>query len=144
MFFAWFVFLDWFHWFQLIVLLKPDCNYLSSFTLSWVDKITTGIYSFVSLIVNVGTWLATATKKQSLDHFNWRLILLLIKDTWSVIQICATFSCLSCYLLFNFERNTFLFLLLLLLLLLLFLLLLLLLLLLFIIIIKVNNIVILI
>ena len=36
--------------FQLIVFLKPDFN---SFALSWVDKVTTGKYSFVSVIGNV-------------------------------------------------------------------------------------------
>ena len=39
-FFAWFVVLDR-YLFQLIVLLKPDSNYLRSFMFSWVDKVTT-------------------------------------------------------------------------------------------------------
>ena len=41
MFYVWFVFLDW-YLFQLAVFSKPDSNCLSSFTLSWVDKVTTG------------------------------------------------------------------------------------------------------
>ena len=39
---AYFVVLDW-YLFQLIVLLKPNYSCLSSFTLSWVDKVTNGI-----------------------------------------------------------------------------------------------------
>ena len=34
--------------FQLIVLLKPDFNFI----LSWVDKVTTGTWSFVSVTAN--------------------------------------------------------------------------------------------
>ena len=47
-----------------MVLLKPDPNCLSGFTLSWVDKVTTETWNFVLVIVNVGTWFATvpATK----------------------------------------------------------------------------------
>ena len=41
--------------FQLITLLKPDYNCWSSLELSCVDKVTTGTYSFVSVIVNVPT-----------------------------------------------------------------------------------------
>ena len=40
---------------QLIVLLRPDSNCLSSFTLSWVDRVTTGTYGFVSVTLNFGT-----------------------------------------------------------------------------------------
>ena len=39
--FAFDFFLEW-YLFQLIVLLKPNSNCLSSFTLSWVDKVTIG------------------------------------------------------------------------------------------------------
>ena len=47
-----------------MVLLKPDPNCLSGFTLPWVDKVTTETWNFVLVIVNVGTWFATvpATK----------------------------------------------------------------------------------
>ena len=72
----WFVFLDWYS-FQLNVILKPDSNCLNSFTLFWVDAVTNETSSFVSVLVNAGTWFAVApaTKKQSLDHFNLRIIL---------------------------------------------------------------------
>ena len=53
------VILHW-HLFQLIVLLKPDSNYFKSFMLSWVDKVTTGRWSFVSIVVNVDSWFAAA------------------------------------------------------------------------------------
>ena len=36
-----------------IILLKPDFNCWSNFTLSCVDKVTTRIYSFVSVIANI-------------------------------------------------------------------------------------------
>ena len=39
--------------FQLIVLLKSDFNCFINVILSWVGKITTEIYSFVSVIANV-------------------------------------------------------------------------------------------
>ena len=45
--------------FQLIVLFKPDFNYVNNFTLSWVDKVSTGTSSLVSVIINVAFWLAT-------------------------------------------------------------------------------------
>ena len=38
---AWSVGSDWYFQFQLIAILKPDVNYLSSFTLFWVDKVIT-------------------------------------------------------------------------------------------------------
>ena len=43
---------DW-YLFQLIVLLKLDFNCWSNFGLSWVDKVTTGTYSFVSVIASL-------------------------------------------------------------------------------------------
>ena len=39
---------DW-YLFQLIVLLKPYCNYLSSFASYLVDKVTIGTLGFVSV-----------------------------------------------------------------------------------------------
>ena len=74
--------------FQLIVLLKPDPNCLSSYVLSWVDKATTGTKSFVSVILKSGTWFAAvpATRIQSLVLFNWRTMSQLIKDISSVLQ----------------------------------------------------------
>ena len=49
------VFIETFDWylFQVVVLLKPDCNCCNSFALSWVHKVTTGTWSFVSIIGNV-------------------------------------------------------------------------------------------
>ena len=44
--------------FQLIVLLKPDFNSVNNFALSWVDKVTNGTWSFVSVILNVTSWFA--------------------------------------------------------------------------------------
>ena len=41
------------------VLLKPDFNFGNDFALSWVDKITTGTWRVVSVILNVGFWFAT-------------------------------------------------------------------------------------
>ena len=43
---------DW-YLFQLIVLLKRDFNCWNDFALSWVDKVTTGTLSFVSVIANL-------------------------------------------------------------------------------------------
>ena len=45
--------------FQLIVLLKPDFKCGNNFELSWVDKVTTGTWRFVSVNVNVEFWFAT-------------------------------------------------------------------------------------
>ena len=38
--------------FQLNVFLKPDFSFWSNFSLSLVDKVTTGKYNFVSVILN--------------------------------------------------------------------------------------------
>ena len=38
--------------FQLITLLKPDPNCCNNFSLSFVDKVTTGTYKFVLVILN--------------------------------------------------------------------------------------------
>ena len=61
---------------------------LRSFKFSWVDKVTTQTESLVSFIWKLGFWSATvpATRIQFSDHFNWRLILQLIKDISSVLQ----------------------------------------------------------
>ena len=54
---------------------------------SWVDSVTTGTQSLISVIWNVGFWFAVlpTTRRQFLHHFNWRLILQLIKGTSSVL-----------------------------------------------------------
>ena len=68
--------------------LKRDFNCSSSFALSWVDKVTTGIYSFVSVIVNVASWLAIGLSilKHLLDQVRIRLISQLINDISRVLQ----------------------------------------------------------
>ena len=66
--------------FQLIFLSKPDFNSWSSFALSWVDKVTTGKESFVSVFENVARWITTVkTITQISDLVKIRLILQLIK-----------------------------------------------------------------
>ena len=86
LFCTWFVVLGR-YLFQLIVLLKLDSNCLSSFTLSWVDKVTTGTQSFPSVIL-IWFWFyaAPAARIHSLDHLSWRLISQLIKDISSALQ----------------------------------------------------------
>ena len=56
--------------------------------LSWVDKVTRGTYSFISVMLNSAFWFAAvpATRIKFLDHFNWRQILQLIKDILSDLQ----------------------------------------------------------
>ena len=59
------------------VILKPDFNCCNSFALSWVDKVTTGTESFVSVILNfVSPFVEEIT--QSSDQFKMRLISQLI------------------------------------------------------------------
>ena len=67
---TWFVVLEW------ILIVKIDFNCLGSFTLSSVDKVTTGAWSFVSVILNSGSWTTAVpvTKIHLSDHFNWKLI----------------------------------------------------------------------
>ena len=81
------VVLGW-YLFQLNVLLKPDFNCFNSFTLSWVDKVTTGTLSFVSVTINVGSCSAAvpATKHQFLYQVNIRLISELCNDISSVLR----------------------------------------------------------
>ena len=114
------VVLDW-YLFQLNVLLKPDFNCFNSFTLSWVDEVTTGTLSFVSVTINVGSWSAAvpATKHQLLYQVNIRLISELCNDISSVLQkllkyfngtinsiyFFDTFSCFFCHFFFKFKRN---------------------------------------
>ena len=114
------VILDW-YLFKLNVLLKPDFNCFNSFTLSWVDKVTTGTLSFVSVTINVGSWSAAvpATKHQLLYQVNIRLISELCNGISSVLQkllkyfngtinsiyFFDTFSCFFCHFFFKFKRN---------------------------------------
>ena len=85
-FFVCSVILDW-YLFQLIRFLKPDSNWFNSFTLSWAEKVTSGTKSFVSIIVNVGSWFAArpATKKQCFVPVNLRLISQLIYSAYSTL-----------------------------------------------------------
>ena len=85
-------FLDW-YLFQLIFILKPDSNCSSSFTLPCVDKVTTGTWPIVSVIVNVGTWFAAVPemKKQFFEQFYIRLISQLIND----ISSAKLFRCFN-------------------------------------------------
>ena len=61
---------------------------LSSFALSWVDKVTTGTLSFVLVIVNVGSWLAIRLSiiKHVADQVKIRLISQLINGISNVLQ----------------------------------------------------------
>ena len=59
-----------------------------SFTLYWVDKVTTGTLSFKSVILSSGTWFAAvpAAIIHYSDHFTWRLISQLIDSILHVVQ----------------------------------------------------------
>ena len=74
--------------FQSIVLLKPDFSWWNSFALSWVNKVETGIESFVSVIVNVGTWpsIALFIIKYFADKVRIRLLLQLSNGISRVLQ----------------------------------------------------------
>ena len=71
--------------FQLIVLLKPDFNCLSNFSLSLVHRITTGTYNFVSVIANFPSPVELVIT-QFLDHVKIRLTSQLINGISSVLQ----------------------------------------------------------
>ena len=71
--------------FQLIVFLKPDFSCWSNFSLSLVDKVTTGTYNFVSVIANFPSPVELVIT-QSLDHVNTRLTSQLINGISSVLQ----------------------------------------------------------
>ena len=81
------VVLDW-NLFQLTVFLKHDNNCFNSFRLSWVDKVTTGTWNFVSGIVNVRSWFAAvpANKDNFFDQVYIRLIPQLNNGISSVLQ----------------------------------------------------------
>ena len=71
--------------FQLVVLLKPDFICWSNFALSWVDKVTTGTRSFVSVIVNL-PWPVELVIIQVDDHVQKRLTSQLNNGIWRVLQ----------------------------------------------------------
>ena len=68
-----------------IFLLRPDFNYCNGFALSWVDKVTTGKKSFVSVIANAVALVSLGNTYLS-DQIKIRLILQLIKDNSRVFQ----------------------------------------------------------
>ena len=84
MFFLCIVTFDW-YLFQLIVVLKPDFSCCNSFALSWVDRVTTRIYSFESPIASVSVPDDLVTK-QLTDQVKMRLMSQLIKGTSEVYK----------------------------------------------------------
>ena len=70
---------------QLIVLLNPDFNYWRKFTLSCFDKVTTGTWSFVSVIANVPLPVGLVITQID-DHVKMKLTLKLINGTLKVLQ----------------------------------------------------------
>ena len=71
--------------FQLLVLLKQDFNYWSNFALSWVDKVTTGTWSFVSVILSFVFPVAEELTQVD-DHVKTRLTSQLINEISRVLQ----------------------------------------------------------
>ena len=70
---------------QLIVLLKPYLNCSSTFTLSWVDEVITGTWSFVPAIVNVAALVSLDNTHLS-DQVKMRLISNLMKGISRLYQ----------------------------------------------------------
>ena len=55
--------------------LNPDFNCCNSFTLSWVDTVTTGTRSFASVIADVAAWFVAALDiTQFPDQVRMRLV----------------------------------------------------------------------
>ena len=71
--------------FQLIVFLNADFSCWSNFSLSLVDKVTTGTYNFVFVIANFPSPVELVIT-QSLDHVKIRLTSQLINGISSVLQ----------------------------------------------------------
>ena len=65
--------------------LNPDFSCWSNFSLSLVDKVTTGTYNFVSVIANFPSPVELVIT-QSLDHVKIRLTSQLINGISSVLQ----------------------------------------------------------
>ena len=61
-------------------------NYFNSFVLSWADKVTTGTWNLLYVIVNVGTWLLTSSSiiKQFSDKVKIRLLSLNFNYFWLI------------------------------------------------------------
>ena len=81
---------DW-YLFQLIDFLKPDYNCWSNFALSWVDKVTTGIQSFLSVIVNLPLPVELVMTQVD-DHVKKRLTSQLINGISRVLQKLLKYS----------------------------------------------------
>ena len=71
--------------FQLIVLLKPDFHCWSNYALSWVDNVTTGTKSFVSVIANLIAPVELVITQVD-DQVKMRLTSKLINDISRVLQ----------------------------------------------------------
>ena len=71
--------------FQLIVLLKPDFNCSRRFALSWVNKVTTGTWRFVSVIPNIASFVSFGNT-HLLEQVKMRLIYQLIIGISGVLQ----------------------------------------------------------
>ena len=108
---------EW-YFFQLIVRFNPDFNCCNSFAISSVDKVTTGTWSFVSVIANFAAWFAAALDvTQFADQVRMRLISQLINGISRVLQkLLKYFSGISILIffvpswaysfLFKFKRST--------------------------------------
>ena len=85
------MFLYYYFWFIFIPVnhsFKPDFNCSSSFILPWVDKVTIWTWSFVSVIVNSGSWVSIGLPiiKHLLDQVRIRLISQLVNGISRVLQ----------------------------------------------------------
>ena len=84
MFLNFFVTFDW-YLVQLILLFNPDFNCSSNFVLSWVDKVSTRRWRFVSVIAKVDT-LSPSEITPVADQFRISLVLQLVKGISRVLQ----------------------------------------------------------
>ena len=76
--------------FQLTGLLNPSSNSFTSFTLSFLQKVTIGTYNFVFVILNVVS--ATVDVTQSVLHLNSRWILQLVNPISKNLQKLLKYS----------------------------------------------------
>ena len=68
--------------------LKPDFSYNSKFALRLINKIATGMESFVSVVASVGAWFRVVwdAKTQYADQVKIRIISQLISGISGVLQ----------------------------------------------------------
>ena len=67
--------------------MNPDFSCCNSFALSWVDKVTTGTWSFVSVIASVFAWFTAALDiTQFAGQVAMRLISQLVNGSSRVLQ----------------------------------------------------------